>query len=260
MKTILFIGNNEVGLYKFRKEVIEAITKYGDVVLVFPVENKRGYFESLGCKVIDVSIDRRSKNPFTDLKLLLTYFNIIKKERPYYIFSYTIKPNIYVGLANLFFRKKFFPNITGLGSVFANNNMITKLVTLLYQISFKSTTKIFFQNESNMKLFFSKNIVNANKSILLPGSGVNLEISQNSEYPEDMGQIRFVFLGRIMREKGIYELIEAFTWLSKKHENIYLDIYGFCEDDEQIFRDSIKCCKNIDYKGFTDNANKAIIV
>lgn len=260
MKKVLFVGNNEIGLYNFRKEVVTSFIEKGfNVIVCCPFENKEQQFQQIGCKTIDVLIDRRGKNPLTDLKLLFTYFKIIKKEKPDYIFSYTIKPNLYVGLVNFFFKKKFFPNITGLGSVFANKNIVTKLVTFFYKLSFKSATKVFFQNEQNKQLFVDKNIIKKNKSILLPGSGVNIEVNKYSEYPQDDGQIRFVFLGRIMKEKGIYELIEAFKKLSEKYSNIHLDIYGFCEGDEHNFKATIQDCKNISYKGFIEEPETAII-
>ncbi|MFT4693829.1 MAG: galacturonosyltransferase [Francisella sp.] len=260
MKKILFVTNNEVGLYNFRKEVLTAFIDKGCAVTVCcPFEKKEQEFRAMGCKTINVFIDRRGKNPLTDLKLLFTYFNIINNEKPDYIFSYTIKPNLYVGLVNLLLRKKFFPNITGLGSVFANNNLLTKLVVQLYKLSFKSATKVFFQNESNMGLFVDKRIIPETKSILLPGSGVNLEVNRYAEYPKDNGMIRFIFLGRVMKEKGIYELIEAFKELSKKYNNICLDIYGFCEDDEQNLRDSIRNYENICYKGFVEETEAVII-
>lgn len=260
MKKVLFVGNNEIGLYNFREEVITNFVKKGfNVIVCCPFEKKEQEFQQMGCKTIDTLIDRRGKNPFTDLKLLFTYFKIIKKEKPDYIFSYTIKPNLYVGLVNRFCRKKFFPNVTGLGSVFANDNLLTKVVTMLYKVAFKSATKVFFQNEQNKQLFVDKKIIKKNKSILLPGSGVNLEKHKYVEYPHYDEQIRFVFLGRIMKEKGIYELIEAFKKLSEKYGNIHLDIYGFCEGDEQDFRVAIQDCENIYYKGFIDDTKNTII-
>ncbi|MDE5020902.1 glycosyltransferase family 1 protein, partial [Francisella tularensis subsp. holarctica] len=78
-------------------------------------------------------------------------------------------------LVNLFFRKKFYPNVPGLGRVFANLGIVQKFIISLYKLSFKSTTNVFFQNEQNKTLFIAKKIISGEKSILLPGSGVNLD-------------------------------------------------------------------------------------
>nr|ABK81661.1 WbtD [Francisella tularensis subsp. novicida U112] len=258
MKKVIFFGNNEVGLYNFRKEVVQAISRQNDVCVVCPIESKREFFESIGCKVINIKMDRRGKNPFKDLLLLFNYFKIIKKEKPDYIFSYTIKPNLYVGLVNLFFRKKFYPNVTGLGSVFANHSIVQKFIISLYKLSFKSTTKVFFQNEQNKKLFIAKKIISGEKSILLPGSGVNLDENKYVDYPKDQGILKFVFLGRIMKEKGIYELLEAFAILEKKYKNISLDIYGFCDENKSNFMGKVNTIKSVKFYGFTDNTKEKI--
>lgn len=127
---LLFIANDfDIVIYRFRREVIEAFAaKEYEIILVTPYSNKViDFCKSVGVEYINIDIDRRGKNPFKDLFLLFNYFKIIKKEKPDYIFSYTIKPNLYVGLVNLFFRKKFYPNVTGLGSVFANDGIIQKI-------------------------------------------------------------------------------------------------------------------------------------
>ncbi|APA83605.1 glycosyltransferase family 4 protein [Francisella tularensis] len=258
---LLFIANDfDIVIYRFRREVIESFAaKEYEIVLVTPYSKKAEDFcKSLGVKYINVDIDRRGKNPFKDLLLLFNYFKIIKKEKPDYIFSYTIKPNLYVGLVNLFFRKKFYPNVTGLGSVFANHSIVQKFIISLYKLSFKSTTKVFFQNEQNKKLFIAKKIISGEKSILLPGSGVNLDENKYVDYPKDQGILKFVFLGRIMKEKGIYELLETFLILEKKYKNIYLDIYGFCEGNNFKFLNAIENSKRVKYHGFTDESKRIV--
>jgi galacturonosyltransferase len=258
MKKVLFVGNNETGLYNFRKEVIESLAKDNTVILVFPTESKKEYFESIGCEVIDVQLDRRGKNPFKDLKLLLTYFKIIKKENPDYIFTATIKPNLYVGLLNLFFRKKFFPWVTGLGTVFHDDNFLTKLISLLYKASFSSANNVFFENSSNMELFERRKIINKNKSIILPGCGINLDEFEYSIYPNEDDGIKFFFIGRIMKEKGVYELLDAFSLVQETHHNISLKIYGPKDENIDIFLEKVSRVDNVTYEGFCSGVYEAI--
>ena len=257
MKKVIFIANDfDIVIYRFRKEVLNAFIHNGlEVGLCTPYsDNAIKFCKDNNIKYYPLKVDRRGKNPFADLRLLFTYFKIIKKEKPDFIFSYTIKPNLYVGLVNRIFKKKFYPNVTGLGSVFTKQNTMQKIVTLLYRLSFKSATKVFFQNESNKKLFLDKKIIVENKSILLPGSGVNLQEKKFCEYPIDDGQIRFLFLGRIMKEKGVFELIEAFKLLNKIYVNIELDFYGFCEMQESGFKNAISTLSNVEYCGFTNDS------
>ncbi|MDE4990421.1 glycosyltransferase family 1 protein, partial [Francisella tularensis subsp. holarctica] len=82
-----------------------------------------------------------------------------------------------------------------------------KFIIYLYKLSFKSTTKVFFKNEQNKKLFIAKKIISGEKSLLLPGSGVNLDENKYVDYPKYQGILKFDYLGLIMKEKGIYELL-----------------------------------------------------
>lgn len=252
----LFVANDfDIVIYRFRKEILQAfVANDVQVALVCPSSEKAVKFcQQNDIKLYPLTIDRRGKNPFKDLFLLLKYFKIIKKEKPDYIFSYTIKPNLYVGLISLLFGKKFFPNVTGLGSVFANKGFMQKLVTLMYRLSFKSAAKVFFQNEQNEKLFIDSKIIIKEKSIPLPGSGVNLEENKYIEYPKSSEEIRFIFLGRIMKEKGVYELLEAFKILETKYDNIKLDIYGFCEESNVDFLSKVEDLDSVKYHGFVDD-------
>jgi len=260
-KRVLFVANNsDIVILRFRKEVLQTFAMKGyDVTLVSPESVEIQVFcDANNIKHISVDMSRRGKNPFKDFFLLIKYCKIIKKENPDYIFSYTIKPNIYVGLVNLFFKKKFYPNITGLGSVFAKKNILTKIVSVLYKVAFKSATKVFFQNSSNKAVFVDNKIIGCEKSIMLPGSGVNLTENKFAEYSKDSGVIKFVFLGRIMAEKGVYELLEAFSILEKKHKNIQLDMYGFCEENNEKFLKKVDELKSVYYHGFTSSSRDVI--
>ena len=260
---ILFVANDfDIVIYRFRKEILQSFVSKGiKVILACPhSDNAESFCLRHNIKLIKINVDRRGKNLFKDLFLLLKYFKIIKKESPDYIFSYTIKPNIYIGLVNLFFKKKFYPNVTGLGSIFANQGLSKKIVSILYKISFRNVTKVFFQNEQNKQLFLDQKIVIKEKSILLPGSGVNLKENFYVKYPKNNGQTKFIFLGRIMKEKGIYELLEAFSILEKKYDNIHLDIYGFCEEDNiEFLKKIIQKIERAKYHGFTNESNKIIL-
>ena len=255
-KKVLFVANNfDIAIYRFRKEVIQAFLKKNiEVSICTPFSNTAVEFcKYYNIKFYSLHIDRRGKNIFKDLILLFRYLIIIKKAKSDYIFSYTIKPNLYIGILNIFFKKKYYPNVTGLGSVFTENNLFTKAIIKLYQISFSSSEKVFFQNEANKNIFLDEKIIKANKAVLLPGSGVNLLEKLFCEYPKDDGMVRLLFLGRIMKDKGIFELIEAFDYLTKEYDNIYLEICGFVEEDKSKLRNLIKSNEKIQYSGFIND-------
>lgn len=233
---ILVLSNNDGGLYKFRKELLEKLCEDNTVICSVPESD--GYIdkiEKIGCKCIRTCIDRRGKNPLKDLKLYKTYLSIIKREKPDVVLTYTIKPNIYGGIACQKSKIPYITNVTGLGTAIENGGIVSKVLAHLYKIGLKRANCIFFQNSEN-KSFFEKKGVVSNKTRLIPGSGVNTSAYSLEAYPEDGEEFRFLFVGRIMKDKGIEELLKAFEIVHKKWEKASLDIVGYCDEDysEQI--------------------------
>lgn len=228
---ILVLANFGMGLYKFRKELLEELLQQNhDVYIALPNDEYVQKLKNIGCKFIETHVDRRGTNPFTDFKLLLNYIRIIKGLNPHIVLTYTIKPNIYGGIACRLTRTPYIANITGLGTTLENSGFIQKLVLILYRIGLKKASCIFFQNENNRK-FLTDKIGIKGKTRLIPGSGVNLEQYQLAAYPESPTKIKFLFIGRIMKAKGIDELLEAAKLVKEQYTNVEFEIIGFCEEN-----------------------------
>jgi len=229
MAKILILANNDVGLYKFRKELIERLLEVNEVHLALPYGDYVPNLIDMGCHFIDSPVNRRGTNPFSDFKLLLKYRRVINNIKPDIVLTYTIKPNIYGGLACRISAIPYIVNITGLGTAVEKNGPIQKLLIFLYKISLKKSKFVFFQNKSNEKFFLENNILNKNYKTI-PGSGVNLSEYSLREYPTDE-VINFLFVARIMKEKGIEEYLEAAQFIRNKYTNTRFHILGFCEDN-----------------------------
>lgn len=227
---ILILTNSGMGLYTFRLELIKKLLSADEVILSFPKDNAYdNKFVKMGCKFSDIAIQRRSANPFHDIKLFAYYLKTIKKEKPQVVLTYTIKPNIYGGMACMVCRVPYLVNITGVGSAVENSGLLHKIVMILYRIGIKKAKCIFFQNEKNMELFQKAGILHDNYR-LIPGSGVNLEHFSLQEYP-DKDTVDFVFISRIMKEKGIEQYLEAAEYIRKKYPYTRFHICGFCEEN-----------------------------
>lgn len=149
--------------------------------------------------------------------------------KPDIVLGYTIKPNIYGALAAGEKNIPFVANITGLGTAVENPGKSQKLMIALYKIAFRKVQKVFFQNTDNQQFFIDHKIA-VEKQGLLPGSGVNLKRFPLKEYPND-DIIRFAFISRIMKEKGIDQYLEAAKEIKKKYPNTEFHICGFCEEE-----------------------------
>lgn len=229
---LLILANYDVGLYKFRKDLIaELLRRNHEVVIALPDGSLVRNLEAMGCRFIDTPVDRRGINPLTDLKLLLHYWKILRAERPDLVITYTIKPNIYGGMVCRALRVPYATNITGLGTAFQKQGTLRTLVTMLYRVSLRRAKVVFFENSANLQLLVDEKIVPPEKTCLLNGAGVNLDEFQLLPYPEDTGVTRFLFMGRVMKEKGVDELFAAMESLNAEGISCTLDVLGSYEEN-----------------------------
>lgn len=228
---ILVIANNDIGLYKFRKELLQKLIDDGNEVYIsLPNGNLVQPMVDMGCKFIDTAVDRRGINPVTDLKLFLNYRKMIGKVKPDFIITYTIKPNVYAGIVSAIKHKKYAINITGLGTAFQKQGLFLKLIVMLYKFACKKAHTVIFENCENMKFFLDYRIVKEKQCLLNAGAGVNLEEYQFEKYPP-ADRTRFLFIGRIMQEKGIDELFDAAKRIKHEYDNVEFDVVGMYEDN-----------------------------
>lgn len=249
MKKILIITNHSYMLYQFRKELIQKLLKEHEVVLVMPFVGHVEDFKQMGCRCISMDVDRRGMNPMTDLKLYKAYHAILKKEHPDLVITYSIKPNIYGGMACQKLKIPYCVNVQGLGTAFENKKLAW-FVSMLYRYALKKAKVVFFENYGNANVFLKRKIIHEDKICVLNGAGVNLEQYTYQEYPKDLS-IHFIFIGRIMKEKGIDEILETARKMKEKYQNkVVFDLVGFFEDEykdivEQMNKEGI-----IVYHGF----------
>lgn len=258
----MIIANGFGFIYKFKAELIIKLRQLGyEVVLVAKNENEDIFLEDLlklDVKIISLNMERRKINLFLEIKLLYEYFKVIKKNNPTHIYTYTIKPNIYIGILSLFYKINFSPTITGLGSAYHNRNF-KKILNFVYKVVFKRSKCIFFENSSNLKLFLENKIINKNKAILLAGSGVNLKKFYPMKKNVNTNLKKILFLGRIMKEKGIDEYLDVAKQVVKNGNQVEFLILGNYE--EEIYKQKIEEMekeKIVKYLGITNDVRKII--
>lgn len=231
-KRILFLANHFITLYSFRKEMINAMVKQGhELYLSLPPSEENKYFEDLGCHIVETEIDRRGVNPVKDLRLIRFYKKMIPQVNPDIIFSYTIKPNIYGTMASNG-KYKQVCNITGTGATFLKKNLISVICEVLYKLSVKRCYKVFFQNTGDRDFFIKEGLIKDNYA-MLPGSGCNLQQHVFKPLP-DGDEIRFIFIGRVMKLKGIDQYLQAAEIIRKKYPNTKFLIAGWNEQPEYM--------------------------
>lgn len=234
---VVVIANDSGGLYRFRGLLLEKLIFLGNnVVCLTPFGNSIKELNQIGVTLINTPIERRGINPFVDIKLFFNYWKIIKREKPELVITYTIKPNIYGGIICRIKKIPYAVNITGLGTAFENGGMLKRLVTVMNKLACKKAKVVFFENEENRRIFIREKIAKENQTYRLNGAGVNLNTFHTTEYPV-MGNTRFLFIGRVMAEKGISELFVAMKKLITDGVECELDILG---EYEENYKDQIE--------------------
>lgn len=230
---VLLLINSFSGLLSFRKEVVEAILREkNEIIISGPVDGKSEILSEMGCKLVDTNFNRKGLNPFKDINLVIQYVKLIRKEKPDVVLSYTIKPNLYGGMACQLCGIPQIANVTGLGSAVENPGWLQRLTILLYKLGLRKAKIVFFQNKSNMEFCKKHKMVKGNVR-LIPGSGVNLQHHTMKPYPSQNEPIRFIFISRLLREKGIEEYLTAAQEIKCKHPEVEFHILGNCEENYQ---------------------------
>ena len=170
-------------------------------------------------------------DPAKDITLMHTYRSIIRQEKPDLVITYTIKPNIYGGTVCRELKVPYAVNITGLGTAFESNGPLRKMVTAMYKHALKKARVVFFENEANCRLFVDEGMATAEQVHVLHGAGVNLEKFSPLPYPSDADGIRFLFMGRVMAEKGVDELFAVMRRLRAEGISCSLDMLGSYEEN-----------------------------
>lgn len=257
---VLILTNYANGLYLFRKELLQAMKKRGyEVVVSLPQDENCAKIEALGARLIYTDFDRRGMNPLKDIRLFFNYIRLLRKEKPDCVLTYTIKPNIYGGLAARICKKKYIVNITGLGTAIESGSMLSKILLKLYASALKKASAVLFQNEKNRDFMVKSGLRNEN-IILLPGSGVNLEENCFESYPSEENGIVFLAVIRVMKDKGIEEYLEAAEQIRKEYPNAQFHLVGEYEEETRAkYEDRIQELEQkgvLRYFGHTDNVHK----
>ena len=263
MHKVVITLNSSWQAYNFRLNVARALKENGyKVIFIAPYDNKYSELLKKEFDFYDISIDPKGINPIKDFGTMVSLYKLYYDIRPDIILNFTIKPNIYSSLVARLLKIKVISNISGLGTIFIKQSIITKIAKLLYKIALSFNAKVFFQNNDDKNLFIENKLTKKDKSYLLPGSGVDLNKfipieNQNNEI------FKFLLIARLLQDKGIIEYIEAIKIIKKKYPNIRFKLLGslYQGNPTAISNEELDMWINtnlIEYLGHSDNVKEEI--
>lgn len=216
---VMIIAGFSGSLVNFRGDLIKEMVRRGHkVTTVGPETGFEKQLQELGAEFIQIPVNRTGTNPFADIVYMLKLSRLFKKQQPDLVLGYTIKPVIYGALAAKLARvPRVFALITGLGFVFTteggSRSLLQRLVSRLYRTSLAHADKVFFQNPDDLSEFVQSDLVAESKTVLVNGSGVNLEWYQPQPLPPEPV---FLMICRLLRDKGVVEYMTAARWVKQR--------------------------------------------
>jgi glycosyltransferase involved in cell wall biosynthesis len=264
MTNIAISANTSWYIYNFRKNTIAALLQQGyQVIAIAPEDEYSDKLSELGCKFIDIKIDQGGTNPVRDIKTFFDFYHIYKTTKIDVVLNFTPKNNIYSTLAAHFNNTKAINNIAGLGILFINESITSKIAKFLYKISQSKASKLFFQNEEDRQLFLENKITTMVPTDRLPGSGVDLSRFTLTPAPDD-NKVRFLLIARMLYDKGIQQYVDAARNLKQKYgTNVELCLLGFLDVNNPSAVSTVDMNSwveegIINYLGVSDNVEQEI--
>lgn len=255
----LILAEDARSLIWTRKEILAALVSQGIVLdVAVPQDSYGKQLEELGCNLIPISISRRGTNPIVDFGLMLQFRKILGRKKYDFAISYSIKPNIYGGFALRLAHVPFFLNITGMGTAMNNNGLLRSFVCFLYRFVSPYAAGVFFENQSNCNSFVNWKLCKLEQTQVFHGAGINLTEYPAAKYPQSSNEIRLLYIGRLMAEKGIVELCEAAKTLCSELPFVHFDIVGACDESFADYFNQHSGLPNMHWHGFQENVRPFI--
>ncbi len=205
---------------------IQNLIQHGyEVHTIAPEDSYTPLIRQAGCIHHKVKMDSRGANPIKDSALIVELFSIYRKVKPDVILHYTIKPNVYGTIAAALLGIPVINNVCGLGTVFLKDNLVSAIAILLYKLSFRFATKVFFQNPDDQQLFIDKKLVSPNAVDTLPGSGIDLSRFQPISFRRNE-KFTFLLISRLITDKGVLEFVDAIKKLRSNGVTAHFQVLG----------------------------------
>lgn len=228
---VAVLSSHTGSLFWFRMDMMKEFIKKGHKVIALGPEDEdkwKAKFREYNIEYKQFFVDRNGINPLKDLKTLRELYQFMKEEKPDKVFTYQAKTVVYGSIAaKMNGITEVYSLIAGLGSVFRGTGFKNRIVKTIMKIEYKAACKcskiVFFQNNDDKNEFIRNGLISDKKTVIINGSGVNLEKFKPSPFPEEPA---FLFIGRLIKDKGIIEYLEACKEIKKKYPRVRCLLVG----------------------------------
>lgn len=236
---ILMTVNSAWNIWNFRRPLVTSLLGDGHRITVLaPPDDSIGNLEQLGCRFLPLPMSVKGLNPLEDLRLVRRFKRIFRQEKPDIVLSFTIKNNIFGAMAAQSAGVPFVPTVTGLGTAFLSGGVLQTVAEALYRRTFRKLPFVFFQNEDDRALFVKRRLVDVERTRILPGSGIDLARFSPAEMPSPQEAPIFLMIGRLLRDKGVLEFVEAARQVKRLHPSARFQLLGATQSENRTAIDA----------------------
>ena len=230
-RTVVICANSAWNLVNFRLPVIASLVADNHrVVAAAAPDGAESQITDVGAEFVALPVEASSRNPLADLRLLTAFIRLLGSARPDALMTFTIKPNIYGTLAARLTRTRALATVSGLGSAFLAGGLTGKLVDRLYRMGLARADAVFFQNDDDRDLFVGRGLIGLEQSRRVAGSGIDLDHFALAPPPANARPV-FLFIGRLLWDKGVREFSEAARLVSRSGGQAEFRMLGECSVD-----------------------------
>lgn len=264
LNKLVLVANTAWSVFNFRHSLIKELLSSGvELYVIAPEDKFSAKLVDMGCQVLDLPMQAKGVNPLADLGLMLRLLRHYREIKPDFIIHYTIKPNIYGSLAAKLAGIPSLAITTGLGYTFVNQNVVSQVARQLYKFAFRYPKEVWFLNEDDRRAFLEHHLIEPDKAVLLHGEGVNLNHFVPTDKPQPDGNVRFLLIARMLRDKGVCEFVEAARQIRQRYPNAIFQLLGDCgvPNPSVIGREEIALWEKegiVEYLGTTDDVRPII--
>lgn len=231
---VVVLASLAYSLLNFRRTLLETMVKAGHKVIACAPEDDRelaAELAAMGVRYQHIPMQRANRNPFADLRTLWRYIGLLRTERPDIVLAYTQKPIIYGGIATRIVGNiRFFAMVSGLGYAFTDDggrarSLLRGIVRTLYRLGVKRAENIFVFNSDDRGEMTRHGILRSGQTVTqVPGSGI--DITKFGAQPLPDGQPVFLMIARLLRDKGLYEYVEAARRVRRERPEVRFRLLG----------------------------------
>lgn len=228
---LLFSDNTAWGLFNFRRAIIRHFVEQGCRVSVCAPYHEDYFrkFRHMGCEPHAIDIDCHGVNPLKDATLLMNYLRLMRRLKPDVSFTYTIKPNLYAGIAAQCLHIPYIALVPGAGQAFIRHTPVTTVVRTLYKVAFRHARQVWFLNSDDAELFRRERLVAKDRIRKMDGEGIDLTAFPLIKEAHTQRPFTFIFIGRLLMEKGIGYFVEAARYVKQEYPEVRFRILGMTD-------------------------------